>query len=255
MKHIETSVLVLQCDREMETREIKRNVGRPTYFDTVSQDISTDEDDGNREMGDLYPFLICGGQNTERYYFTHINDITEHKFNIRPKYFGDESNYIEAFPKRIREILSHNKDAKIFCVFDWDTVSENKTRREKHKEFEEEFKGEISCGVVSLCPSMPCIEYWFLLHFEDNHALMKTYSAVARHLSKYIKSCYPDPAHPMKKLLKETKYLSDVSWVRNLCSDGKLDLAIERAERNIMSAIESDSLDEHSYSFVYKVFK
>lgn len=59
----------------------------------------------------------------------------------------------------------------------------------------------------------------------------------------------------MKKLLKEAKYLSDVSWVRNLCSDGKLDLAIERAERNIMSAIESDSLDEHSYSFVYKVFK
>ena len=59
----------------------------------------------------------------------------------------------------------------------------------------------------------------------------------------------------MKKLLKETKYLSDVSWVRNLCSDGKLDLAIERAERNIMSAIEPDSLDEHSYSFVYKVFK
>lgn len=112
MKHIETSVLVLQCDREMETREIKSNVGRRTYFDSV-----------------------------------------------------------------------------------------------------------------------------------------------AGHLSKYIKSCYPDPALPMKKLLKETKYLADVTWVRNLCSDGKLDLAIERAERNIMSAIESDSLDEHSYSFVYKVFK
>ena len=43
--------------------------------------------------------------------------------------------------------------------------------------------------------------------------------------------------------------------IRDRVVDGKLDLAIERAERNIMSAIESDSLDEHSYSFVYKVFK
>ena len=88
----------------METREIKSNVGRPTYFDTVSQDISTDEDDGNREMGDLYPFLICGGQNTERYYFTHINDITEHKFNIRPKYFGDE--YEEILNEMNKELVA-----------------------------------------------------------------------------------------------------------------------------------------------------
>ena len=68
MRHIETSVSAQLCDRKMETREIKSDVGRRTYFDAVSQDISIDEDDGNREMGDLYPFLICGGQNTERYW-------------------------------------------------------------------------------------------------------------------------------------------------------------------------------------------
>lgn len=52
----------------------------------------------------------------------HINDKTNYKFNIKPKYFGNESNYTEAFPKRIKEILSTNNDVKIFCVFDWDTI-------------------------------------------------------------------------------------------------------------------------------------
>lgn len=42
----------------------------------------------------------------------HINDITNYKFNIRPEYFGDESNYTESFPKKIKEILKTNNDAK-----------------------------------------------------------------------------------------------------------------------------------------------
>ena len=41
----------------------------------------------------------------------------------------------------------------------------------------------------------------------------------------------------------------------NLCAAGKLDLAIQRAEKNIKAAIASDELDRHAYSYVYKVFK
>ena len=43
--------------------------------------------------------------------------------------------------------------------------------------------------------------------------------------------------------------------VRNLCAEGKLDTAIERAEKNIQVAVEAGKLEEQSYSFVYKVFK
>lgn len=45
------------------------------------------------------------------------------------------------------------------------------------------------------------------------------------------------------------------TWVENLCADGKLALAIERAEKNIAAAVEAGKLEEQSYSFVYKVFK
>lgn len=243
-----------QWDDVMEEREIAEVAKKQPYFEAAPP-LEPEQDNGTREMGELYPFLISGGTNTERYYFTHINDTTEYKFNIRPRYFGDESNYIETFPKRIKEVLSANNDAKIFCVFDWDTIYGNETNLRKHKAFEEQFKDEVSNGTLTICPSMPSIEYWFLLHFENYTKLLKSYGEVAGILAPYMKSCFSDPTVPFKKLLKREKYLSEAMWVKNLCTDGKLESAIELAEKNIESAIANGKLAEQSYSYVYKVFK
>lgn len=239
---------------KMERRDLAEVVEQQQYFEAVEAP-STEQDEGTREMGPLYPFLISGGTNTERYYFTHINDTTDYKFNIRPKYFADESNYTEAFPKRIKEILDANTDAKIFCVFDWDTIYGNELNLKKHEEFEKRYKIEISKGTVSICPSMPSIEYWFLLHFVDTTNLMKDYREISDMLAPHIKPCFTDSSKNLKKLLKKERYLKDSTWVKNLCSEGKLAAAIKRAEDNIKAAIEADDLENQSYSYVYKVFK
>ena len=236
----------------MEKRKLGEVVEQQKYFETAS---STGQEEGTREMGPLYPFLISGGTNTERYYFTHINDTTDYHFNIRPKYFADESNYTESFPKRIKEILNSNTDAKIFCVFDWDTIYGNETNLKKHESFEKQFETEISDGCVTICPSMPSIEYWFLLHFENCVDFLKDYPAVSNRLAPFIKPCFPNPKVGLKKLLKNRKYLDDPIWVINLCSDRKLEDAIRRAEDNVKASIAKGDLEEHSYSYVYKVFK
>ena len=238
----------------MEERDLAEVVEQQQYFEAVPAP-SQEEDEGTRDMGPLYPFLISGGTNTERYYFTHINDTTEYKFNIRPKYFADESNYTEAFPKRIKEILNANTDPKIFCVFDWDTIYGIDAKIKKHEDFEKQFRTEIDNGNVVICPSMPSIEYWFLLHFEDKTDLLKDYRAISNILAPYIKPCFADPTKNLKKLLKQEKYLQDSTWVKNLCSDGKLDAAIKRAEDNIKAAEEAGDLANQSYSYVYKAFK
>lgn len=238
----------------MEERELAEVVEQQQYFEAVPAS-SPEEDEGTRDMGPLYPFLISGGTNTERYYFTHINDTTEYKFNIRPKYFADESNYTEAFPKRIKEILNANTDPKIFCVFDWDTIYGIDAKIKKHEDFEKRFRTEIDNGNVVICPSMPSIEYWFLLHFEDKTDLLKDYRAISNILAPYFKPCFADPTKNLKKLLKQEKYLQDSTWVKNLCSDGKLDAAIKRAEDNIKAAEEAGDLANQSYSYVYKAFK
>jgi hypothetical protein len=199
-------------------RELEENVEQKPYFEAV-QTPSPETDEGTREMGELYPFLISGGSNTERFYFTHINDTTAYKFNIRPKYFGDES------------------------------------RLKKHGNFVAQFAKEIADGTLTICPSMPCIEYWFLLHFEDYTQLLKDYPAVSNRLASYKEQLFPESSTGLKKLLKKEKFLKDSTWVENLCAEGKLDLAAERAEENIAAAVEAGKLEEQSYSYVYKVFK
>ena len=238
----------------MEERELAEVVEQQQYFEAVPAP-SPEEDEGTRDMGSLYPFLISGGTNTERYYFTHINDTTEYKFNIRPKYFADESNYTEAFPKRIKEILNANADPKIFCVFDWDTIYGIDAKIKKHEDFEKQFQTEIDNGNVVICPSMPSIEYWFLLHFEDYTNILKDYPAVSARLAPHIKPCFPNSSKKLKQLLKMRKYLEDSTWVKNLCSNGKLEVAIKRAEDNIKAAEEAGDLANQSYSYVYKAFK
>ncbi|MBS5550559.1 MAG: RloB domain-containing protein [Bacteroides sp.] len=249
----------------MGKRELAESAEESKYFASVHTATSEVEDEskekqgtehGTREMGILYPFIISGGKNTERFYFKHINDLTDYKFNIKPEYFADESNYTEVFPKRIREILSKNTDAKIYCVFDWDTIYADETCLKKHDAFVEEFVDEIKNGTVVICHSMPSIEYWFLLHFEENCTeLLKDYSAVSMRLAPHIKPCFSDSAPKLKKLLKMEKYLKDSTWVKNLIDNGKLEKATKYAESNINAAQANDDLENQSFSYVYKIFK
>ena len=240
----------------MEERELAEVVEQQQpYFEAVPAP-SPEEDEGTRDMGPLYPFLISGGTNTERYYFTHINDTTDYKFNIFPKYFGNEASYTEIFPERIKDIIKNNAGAKIFCVFDLDTVFCNETNKGKHKAFEDNLKQEIENGIVVLCPSMPSIEYWFLLHFENYTDLIKSCGTkMQRLLSPHMLPYFPNTNKKILNLLKDKKYVVSPNWVIELCNNGKLELAIQRAEDNINAAVADGVLESKSYSYVYKAFK
>ena len=242
----------------MKERELGETIEQKRFFDAVPASPLSEQDEGKRDMGPLYPFLISGGTNTERWYFVHINDITDYKFNIIPKYFGDESNYTEVFPKRIKGILEKNIDAKVYCVFDWDTIFNNDDNLKKHKAFENEIQADIDNGKVILCPSMPSIEYWFLLHFQNYTELIKScgrklQSLLTPHMMPY----FPNSNKKLLNLLKDEDYIGKDKkhWVENLCADGKLELAIQRAENNINTAKENNDLDNQSYTYVYKLFK
>ena len=241
----------------MKERDLGESVEQKRFFETVDLP-STVQDEGTRDMTPLLPFVVSGGQNTERYYFIHISNLTDYKFKIVPEYFGDESNYTEVFPKRIKGILEKNTDAKIFCVFDWDTIFDNEDNLNKHKAFESEIQTDIDNGSVILCPSMPSIEYWFLLHFENHTQLINSCGRKLQSLlTPYMMPYFPNSNKKLLNLLKDEGYIGNgkSDWVEKLCSDGKLELAIERAETNINIAKENNELDNQSYTYVYKLFK
>ncbi len=213
------------------------------------------QDQGTREMHSLLPFVISGGKVTERYYFQHLSNVTEYKFQIEPKYFGKESNYTKEFPKNIRKILNGNPDARIFCVFDWDTVHGNDTNLKKHRAFKKQIKKEMNSGFVVLCPSMPSIEYWFLLHFSNITRLIPTCEEAAKLLQSHMSQYFSQKEDNLFKTLKNEQAVKNPAWVIALCADGKLELAIKRAEDNINAAIAANDLENQSFSYVYKVFK
>lgn len=233
---------------------IKSTNRQPVYFSPPTHQVP---DEGVREIKPLLPFVVSGGKNTEYYYFKHLSDTTIHKFKVLPEYFGNEASYPEEFPKRISMILKDNPDAKIFCVFDFDTVYGNKANQEKHKRFESSINNEIANGSVVLCPSMPSIEYWFLLHFENRTQLIKTCGkTMQKLLEPYMLPYFPNPnGKRLLNILKSEEFVEAPDWVVKLCENGKLDDAIQRAENNVNLAKAAGKLKKQSYSFVYLLFK
>lgn len=236
----------------MRSKELKES-DKAHYFTPTELPMTDTGDDGTRDMFPLAPFVVSGGRNTERYYFVHVNDLSEkYKFNIRPKYFGDESAYTEVFPQRIKDILSKNMDAKIFCVFDMDTVYKYNLQ-DKHKLFVASLKSEIDSDQVILCDSMPSFEFWLLLHFVDYKGLLKNYSAVSQKLAPHIKPYFEDSTKGLKKLLKSEKYLQDSTWVRKLLEEGRIEQAVMRAKDCLARVLKDET--QYSYSNVFRIFE
>ncbi|MBO5844031.1 MAG: RloB domain-containing protein [Bacteroidales bacterium] len=231
----------------MMERELAEEVKQPKYFESQ---IGKSSNEGTKEIAPLLPFVISGGKNTEYYYFKHINTIKGRIFNITPEYFGKESNYTKEFPRRINNILQEHGIAKIFCVFDYDTIYNNPTNQQKHKDFENEIKSNLDAGYVVLCPSMPSIEYWFLLHFENYTDLITSCgNKMNGLLTVYMQSYFPNSNKKIIDTLTSEKYVKESQWVEKLCSGGKLEFATERAEEN------TQNTEGKSFSYVYKVFK
>ena len=74
-------------------------------------------------------------------------------------------------------------------------------------------------------------------------------------LSPHMAPYFPSANKKLINLLKDKKYIANPDWVVKLCADGKLGTAIKRAENNIKTAETAGDLENHSYSYVYKVFK
>ena len=243
----------------MGNRVLSDSVEKSSYFSSdTPADVQNEleEEEGTKDLGRLYPFVISGGTNTERFYFKYVTQVTPYKFIVKPEYFGGESNYTEVFSSKISQILERNADAKIFCVFDWDTIDGEAAKLLKHQNFVQKFHEQIEQGSVVICQTMPCIEYWFLLHFKNYTARLKSYSKVSNVLAKYIRPYFPNASGvKLSKLLKKEEYVDNPAWVVQLCADGKLEQAIKRAEENVNDAIDNNKLDKVSYSFVYKLFK
>ncbi len=244
----------------MRERTLAKASPERTFFAKARKSDSVDSGlitrDGHKELHPLNPFVISGGENTERFYFQHISFLTKFKFNVQPKYFGRESQYSTLFPKKIGEIVKDNPDAKIFCVFDLDTIyGGSEKSKQNYNKFQEKIKPFLDSGQVILCPSMPSFEYWFYLHFSKEVKSFKDCSSVITELEPLMKPYFPDAHTELSNIIKKRKFLQTSDWVKLLCSRKKLEKAIKNAENVHTSVVSQGKEQEQSHSLVYKMFK
>lgn len=155
--------------------------------------------------------VIIGAGLTERWYFSHLQFHFNLKIKIRPRFFGNEN--ITTLEKRINQVLSDEGIAVV--IFDADVSTWNDA--EKARLIALKKKYEKSKRVI-LCDSQPSIEYWFLLHYLNTNRFFGTSKAVVDELVKYV-----------ERFEKTNDFLRNPKWVEDLCNNGKLKDALERA--------------------------
>lgn len=174
---------------------------------------------------------IVGEGITEWHYFTDLKQTERYSFKIKPEL--PKHSDVDAIVKKATELLDEGYD-KVLCLFDMDRVSTNKTENAKYQKHKKKhhYKTSKTGGIIIFYETMPCIEYWFLIHFIE-----------------YSTRIYPDYNSLKPKLLK---YLdgydkSDEYFKRNkiyqiLLTQGSISLAIESAERLVKEKSTSDNI-------------
>jgi hypothetical protein len=172
---------------------------------------------------------IIGEGITEQYYFSHIKQIIGFQCIIKTRFFGNTS--ITEMRKKIEDLL-HN-DVFVICVFDADVSSRNESEKKRLEQLQNRYRSHKN---LLFCTSLPSIEFWFLLHYLDTNRHFKDAKEAEVALRRYVQD-YD----------KTTAFLEKEKWVRNLCADNKLELAIQRARKY--------TEDAGAYSNVYKAIE
>jgi hypothetical protein len=155
--------------------------------------------------------IIIGAGLTERWYFTHLQSKYNLRIKIRPRFFGHED--IISLTKRTESVLADEGVAIV--VFDADVSTWNDVEKSRLLEFKKNYSNNKD---VIICDSLPSIEYWLLLHYENTNKHFGTSERVIEELRKHIPN-----------FDKTESFLSRQKWVDGLCADEQLVSACNRA--------------------------
>ena len=183
-------------------------------------------------MRDPQPTIIGAGI-TEKWYFKHLKSLCGYKMEVKPKYFGSDTAY--DMQKLVDNVLAMG--GKAICVFDMDTTQWDASEKERKEQFLAQYIGNPD---VILCDSMPCIEYWFLLHFEKTNKYLGTSDRVIDILKRHM---------PYEK---REKFLENSSWVQRLLADERMQKAMDNS-RKLGSSGESHTSIPKAIVFLSEV--
>ena len=155
---------------------------------------------------------VVGAGITEYLYLKHLKPLLGLKYELYPRLFGNES--MTNINKLIDEGLEAN--THVICLFDEDVKQWDDVEAQRINDLHQKYDKSKN---VTLCCSMPSIEYWFLLHYENTNRHLRTSHDATKALQKYI-----------PRFAKNEHFLRPQRWVVDLVENGKTTDAIKRAK-------------------------
>ncbi len=155
---------------------------------------------------------VIGEGITEQYYFSHVRSLYNYRYELKPYYFGTTS--LQEMERKISEIVGGGGIA--ICVFDTDVSQRDETQRKRLDHLKRKYGQKKN---VIFCDSLPSVEYWFLLHYRNTNRFFASSDEVKRELRTFI-----------GRYEKKADFLEKEKWVADMCSDQKLEIAIQRAK-------------------------
>lgn len=141
----------------------------------------------NRKSKRVVLIAYEGENKTEKNYLSNFSG-RDKDYIIKPVP-GNETDPINLVRQTIQKVkdlsLDLSEDDKAYCVFDTDT------KPEKNIQIESAIKLAKDNAIIPIV-SAPCVELWFLLHYEYTTAVINSNDVIERlkkHYPKYEKNC------------------------------------------------------------------
>ncbi len=176
---------------------------------------------------------VIGEGKTEWCYFDLLKKEKGKDFALRPS-FPQHSDY-KSIVKKAKALIDEGYD-QVYCVLDLDTVV-TQNRFETYQKF----KRDNSSKALIFIESMPCIELWFLIHFDTGR---KVYDSCRRLIKDRLNLYFPNYE-------KGDKYLPDV--YDKLSQN--LDKAVKHAKELEKRKVEVGADSRSPYTQVYKIIE
>jgi len=139
----------------------------------------------SRYSGDTV-LLVCEGTQTEPNYLMELKEyleIDQAAIDIIPSTGSAPSSVVKYAKEEIeRACAKGNPYAKVYCVIDKDTHLSYTSALADVKNFNESSRKNPCKTVLCVIPSVPCFEYWILMHYTQSTAVFGTGSSPCQHL-------------------------------------------------------------------------
>lgn len=107
--------------------------------------------------------IVCEGEKTEPYYLRDTRQALGIQPSLAPVEFGQGSNPRDIVDTaiRLKQVAARDGNAftTVYCVFD----------RDEHAYYDESIQRAAARSLQTI-KSVPCFEYWLLLHFKNHTA-------------------------------------------------------------------------------------